>query len=157
MGPVWNLKKSLWITGSDTRNKVCVKLFQFSKNSQNISVGRAFSCQDNKFVNKFKLHLGAVNLWQRDVFFLCLPLGFLPVVWPTEQWWSLRLLVQPCYVALGRALICGCIQSWSPLCIVHSDGVTTIGVCTLYLCSVHVLQPRVYEYQISCIYHSNSP
>ena len=46
--------------------------------------------------------------------FSCLPPGFLPVVGPTERWWSLLHLVQPCYVALGQALICGCIQSWSP-------------------------------------------
>ena len=39
-------------------------------------------------------------------FLFCHPSGFLPVVGPTE-WWCLRHLARPCYVALGRALICG--------------------------------------------------
>ena len=38
----------------------------------------------------------------------------LPVVGPTERWWSLWHLAHPCCVALGRAWICGCIQNWSP-------------------------------------------
>ena len=47
--------------------------------------------------------------------FLFLPSsGISPRVGPTERWWSLLHLTQPCYVALGRALICGCIQSLSP-------------------------------------------
>ena len=64
--------------------------------------------------------------------FFCLPPGFLPVVGPTEQWCCLRHLAWPCYVALGQALICGCIQNWSPF----------LRVCTLYLCLVrsYVLQ-----------------
>ena len=41
------------------------------------------------------------------IFFFCLPLGFLPVVGPIERWCCLQHLARPCYVTLGRALICG--------------------------------------------------
>ena len=46
---------------------------------------------------------------RKTFFLLCLPPGFLPVVGPTE-WWCLRHLSPPCYVALGQALICGYYQ-----------------------------------------------
>ena len=48
--------------------------------------------------------------------FFCLPLGFPPVVGPTEWWCCLRHLARLCYVALGRALICGCIQNYTQSC-----------------------------------------
>ena len=60
--------------------------------------------------------------------FFCLSPGFLPVVGPTERWCWLRQLARPCYVALGRALICSWTHNLITLCIVHCDGVTTIGV-----------------------------
>ena len=51
------------------------------------------------------------NMFRTDLFLFsylfCLPPGFLPVVGPTERW-CLQHLVEPCYVALGRALIWGC-------------------------------------------------
>ena len=55
----------------------------------------------------FALFKLATFWWRTSLllFFFCLPPGFLPVVGPTERWWSLWHLAQPCCVALGRALI----------------------------------------------------
>ena len=61
---------------------------------------------------------------EKYFFFFCLSPEFLPVVGLTERWWSLRHLAQPCCVALGRALLCGFIQSWSNM---KNDIWTTIN------------------------------
>ena len=68
-------------------------------------------------------------------FSFCLPPGILPVVGPTERWCCLQHLARPYYVALGQALICGWTQNLITLCIVHRDGVTTMG------CPIHLSYP----------------
>ena len=57
-------------------------------------------------------------------FFLCLPPGFLPVVGPTKRWrspytWRSPARLSPA-IALGQALICGCVQSWSPYIVTNA-------------------------------------
>ena len=72
------------------------------------------NCSENGWMLILHSLLLLLYIMPQGFFGICLPPGFLPVLGMTEQWCCLWHLVQPCYVALGRALICACIQIKSP-------------------------------------------